>query len=889
MSRVFQVGLSAARATTRAPLARRAFSTAAQAAIDRIKSADLEKFDQRRAAEEIQNLTSHTKDKFGGALPSPFASDTGSTLVPETLAAKIWRNAVLLQNGFDPKHIEEARGAIRSLFADSKNPIKSEREEAVRSMKVYFTSSTTQANKVAVSCVSNINSEFGDIAIAAHNSHVFLHEVGQPAEKVFPENKVTGKLTVADLDKAAAHYEGALGKRIKILHLDQPTNGDYFYTEEELKSLSTWAHAKGIPVSMDVERVVNFLPGRYDSYHDLTVKCGIDVVTLGMQKNGGARSSAVVVLDEKYLSDREHLDRRAVAFFKKIGNVTNNRTFITSGWKEMVEGGLYQKNAAKANAHAKRIAEVIKNFTFDEKLLEIQNYPLTTNMIFAKFPRDFVNFFNSFTKEIGDGHLQLMPDRNGVTRIVGAHDTMEVETDHFIECLTNAYEKYSAKKRGDEVKVEDVKIEIGEVKDLDPAFTAEEIGSVAAAIVAKVSDAVIVSGNGRNGVSRKFSPSGEAPIDPAVITRMIIGNTAGYHLPYGDDDVTHEAKDRLRKVFQLSPDIPMPIAFTSSKDQAISCVMQFLKATDESVVLVSQGSASEHLRFGRNVKPLDLSGDYQKMDKLDPRGVEAILSYHNTNRGKHVPLVAGVMIQQPTQSGYVYTPEEIEKISGIAHKHNVPVIMQTIGFSYHLAKTGETYKKYTTDCGVDACTVGFQGLGGSLSSAVVVLNPSLLPFRSDDHLNLQIFVDRTVKENGGKQSDSSTLVTGWSTMLEEDRWRANANKANASVEKIISALREVGVEFENKNPAHNIIALRLSEKALKNLNESGYEFKMDRESGYVKIRVPYSASGEEVDKFIIDVSNARAAGLPATAVDAKREEVQKVAKVEGVGVLRDAR
>lgn len=880
MSKAFQFGLSA--------LARRAVSTVAREAVERIRADDLKSFNQQRASVKIADLTLHTKDKSGGKLPFPFASDTGSTFSAETLAAKIWRNAVLSRNGFDPKPIEEAKNAIRSLFADSKNPIKSEREEAVRSMKVYFTSSTTQANKVAVSCISNINSEFGDIAIAAHNSHVFMHEVGQPAEKVFPEDKITGKLTVADLDKAAAHYEGTLGKRIKILHLDQPTNGDYFYTEEELKALSSWAHAKGIPVSMDVERVVNFLPSRYDSYHDLTVKCGIDVVTLGMQKNGGARSSAVVVLNEKYLEDREHLDRRAIAFFRGIGNVTNNRTFITAGWKEMVEGGLYQKNAAKANGHAQRIAEVIKDFTFDEKPLEIQNYPLTTNMIFTKFPRDFVNFFNSFTKENGNGHLQLMPDRYGVTRIVTAHDTMDVETDHFIACITNAYKKYSAKKRGEEVTVKDVKIEF---EDSGPAFTPEEVRAVATEIVAKVSDAVAASGNGRNGVSRKFSPSGEAPLDPAVMAEMIINNTEGYHPPYGDDEVTRDAKNRLRKIFQLSPDAPsMPIAFTSSKDQAISCVMQFLKATDESVVLVSQGSASEHLRFGRNVKPLELSGDYQKMDKLDPNGIDAVLKFHNTNSGKHVPLIAGVMIQQPTQSGYVYTPEEIKEISVVAHKYNVPVIMQTIGFSYHLASTGEPYKQYTTDCGVDACTIGFQGLGGSLSSAVIVLNPALLPFRSDDQTNLQIFADRTVKENGGKQSDSSTLVTGWSTMLEEERWRINANRANASVKKIISALREDGVKFENENPAHNIIALRLSEKALKNLNESGYEFKIDRESGYTKIRVPYSASDEEVEKLIADVSKARAVELPAVTVIPKKEEAERVVGVSSVlRELRDGR
>jgi threonine aldolase len=450
--------------------------------------------------------------------------------------------------------------------------------------------------------------------------------------------------------------------------------------------------------------------------------------------------------------------------------------------------------------------------------------------------------------------------------------------------LKNAYEKYSAKKRGEEVvAAEGVKLDFVEEEKTDATFTAEEIAAIAEAIVSKVSG---VSKNGRNGVSRKLSPTGEAPIDPAVVTRMIINNVAGYHLPYGDDDVTHEAKNLLRRVFQLSPDIPMPVAFTSSKDQAITCVIQFLKATDESMVLVSQGSASEHLKFGRNVKPLETSGDYKKTDKLDPRGIEAVLNFHNTNLGKHVPLIAGVMIQQPTASGYVYTPEEIKEISVIAHKHNVPVIMQTIGFAYHLAKTGESYKQYTTDCGIDACTIGFQGLGGSLSSALVVLNPTFLPFRSDDHVKLQIFADRTVKENGGKQSDSSTLVNGWQVMLEEELWRTNANKANAHVVKIISALRESGVKFENENPSHNIIALRLSEKDLKCLNESGYEFKMDKESGYAKVRVSYSASDEDIDKFISDVEKAKVAELPASSVTAGAM-VSRVASV--TPALRDDR
>ena len=813
------------------------------------------------------------KNKF------PFASDTGSHIDKNPIMDLIYNNTILSVTGDTKNIIREEKESIKTLFLKP-GISEDEKYDEMNKMHVFNTSSSTQANKVSITAIGNVNPINGEIALASENSHVFHFEVGQPAEKVIPQDNITGKLTIEDLEKSLDYYENQLGKKVKILHLDQPTKGDHFYNEDELKALTKWAHDKNIPVSMDVERLVNYLPIKgYDSYYEYTKGCEIDIVTLGMQKNGGARSSSSIVLSEKYISDPNNIEKRTNAFLRTMGGVTNHPTLIISGWKEMIENKQYLNNAIKANENTHRIADAIVDFKFENEKIHIQNYPLTTNMIFAKFPRKFVKKFNELTSSNSEtSHLKLSPDRNGTTRIVAAFDTKESEVNQFISLLQETYKIYKNELNEDiqedysnpieqknkisklplalelpleelssEIKKEEIDDVVNTIEKIDPIET-NEIKEVLKLLIDKAAESIEAS----NPKTPSKITNDEAPIDSSIIAEMFIENSKSYHPPYGGDEITRESEECIRKLFgKLSTN--SPVVFTSSKAQAINAGMQFLEITRNSAVIVSEGSLPEHSTFNRNVKAVELQGDYKKTDKLDPKSVNALLDFHNSGeRGQHVPLLTAVFIQQPTSKGYVYTPEEIKELVLVTHQHDVPVVMDMSGFSYHLARTGENYKKYSTDCGVDACTIGLSGLGGGKSSAIVILNSKHLTLESQ---NVETILNRTVKENGGKQSGSASLVGGWREITKNELWRENANKVNKILDIMIPEFQNLGMEIQNDNPSNNIIYAKIPDKALKFLEEKGYEFKKNTE-GFARIKIHYNLKESEAINVISDFKEA---------------------------------
>lgn len=819
-----------------------------------IKSQDPKKVNFDYLAKEIGKLSVETARRQtldGKRTPYKFASDTGS-VIDDTVMAKKIRNSLWMHVlGPNPILIEQAKNAVKKLFVGESWLTQKDEEAAMDKMTVTFTSSSTQANKILIGCIGNVNSANGEIALASPHSHIFGFEIGQSAEKVNLTDKVTGKMTVDDLKRADEKYN-ALGKRTKVIHIDQPTNGDFFYSEKELKQITEWAHSRGIPVTMDIERLVNYLPKIGADYHQFTVGCGIDAVTLGMQKNGGARSSTTIILDRTYLDTPSKIDQRLEAYLKVIGDVSDNKIFISSGWEDMIADKRYLTNANSANEKASLLADLISGMKLKpadnpnlREAVKIQNNPLTTNMIFAKLPRDFVMIFNRLCL---DNHhpYRLIPDRYNTTRIVTSYDIPEAEITSFGKLLTEAYLKYHERQPA----VEDTTL----ASAPQEPRTLPELTEILKALMEKTKEAILEQSKGTTMINRKFTHP-ERPVSEDVLIRMFENNATGYHAPYGDDEVSQESRAILRQLFATDD---LPVVFTSSKHQSITCVMQYLKSTDHSNILVSANSYTEHCKYGRPIKALELSGEFEKTDKLDPKGVDALLSFHNSNNGKHVPLLTGVMIEQPTSKGYVYTPQEIKDIVVVAKKHLVPVVLQTSAFTYHLAKTNGTYKEYSTDCGVDVCTIGMSGVGGGPSSAIVVLNPTFLPYDNPEHLS--VMLNRTVKENGGKQSDSATLAAGWKEVLENDKWHVNAKKVVGNIKKIFDEIKNYEfdgkpIEFLNDDPAHNVISAKLPDKFLKILNKRGYEFKFDHQ-GYIRCQVPYNLRDEEVDKFVGDFKAA---------------------------------
>ena len=346
---------------------------------------------------------------------------------------------------------------------------------------VDFTISTSQANKVATSLFTN---EFKYV-FCTETSHIVLHEVGQRA-KIWQTNG--NKFTAQDIKNIAVLVK----KTISTIHspvpvmiwLDQPTNGDKFYSKEEILEISRIAHENNLAVGMDCERLIGYLCKNNQEYH--TYSSLVDIITLGTQKNGGPLSSTVIINTTPYIINLlagnspdpvPYLQRILGASIKASGGIQSNRRMITAGYDVMFETSEQGKlsiqfeNGHKANNHIKDVEQYLLNTQklhnkvmsklendpslindFNEKLvnfvktdlhldsqtlnkilpqLKLQNTKqmnwneIQSNMMFISgFPNYLTQIFSAY-------NISTSPDRNGVTRLVAPYSLNDLSKQKF--------------------------------------------------------------------------------------------------------------------------------------------------------------------------------------------------------------------------------------------------------------------------------------------------------------------------------------------------------------------------------------------------------------------------------------------------------------------------
>lgn len=70
----------------------------------------------------------------------------------------------------------------------------------------------------------------------------------------------------------------------RALYISQCTELGTIYTPEELKRLTDFAHLNGMYVHMDGARIANACAALHLSLKELTVDCGIDILSFGRTK-----------------------------------------------------------------------------------------------------------------------------------------------------------------------------------------------------------------------------------------------------------------------------------------------------------------------------------------------------------------------------------------------------------------------------------------------------------------------------------------------------------------------------------------------------------------------------------------------------------------------------
>jgi threonine aldolase len=198
--------------------------------------------------------------------------------------------------------------------------------------------------------------------------------------------------------------------------LTQATDLGAVYSLDEIRGVAEVAKARGLKLHMDGARFANATARLGCSPAEPTWRSGIDIMSFGATKNGGALCDAIVVFAP------EIADIVAVQL-RRAGQVWSKMRFASAQLIAYVENGLWLDMARASNAIAARIAAGLRELP-DARLLA----PVEANEIFLELPSTTMDALET------DG-FQFYRRSRSLARFVCRFDTTEAEADALVAAL----------------------------------------------------------------------------------------------------------------------------------------------------------------------------------------------------------------------------------------------------------------------------------------------------------------------------------------------------------------------------------------------------------------------------------------------------------------------
>jgi threonine aldolase len=263
----------------------------------------------------------------------------------------------------------------------------------------------------------------------------------------------------------------------------------------------------------------------------------------------------------------------------------------------------------------------------------------------------------------------------------------------------------------------------------------------------------------------------------APILEAIVRHNGGAMPAYGADPLTLGLTPRFRALFQHEDLAVFPVATGTAANALALAVMVppfgLCLCHEEAHVMEDECGAPEFYTHGAKLHGLPGTGG-----KIAPDTLDGFLS-GLTRHVKQMPPRA-LTLSQLTESGQVYTVEEIAALCRIAHGHGLTVHMDGARFANALSALGCSPAEMTWRAGIDILSFGASKNGALAAEAILV-------FRQD----LADTLEYRRKRAGHILSKGRFLAAQLEAYLADDHWLANAAHANRMAARLAEGLGRI--------------------------------------------------------------------------------------------------
>jgi threonine aldolase len=228
------------------------------------------------------------------------------------------------------------------------------REHLGKECEVYFAFNGTAANVLSISGVTRP----WNSVITASTAHIEQDECGAPEKltgcKVLTVDTADGKITSDMLVKHMHGFDFEHHSQPKVISITQSTEMGTVYTQDEIKSLSAFAHEKKMLLHMDGARLANAAVFLDLPFKEFTTNCGVDVLSFGGTKNGMMYGEAVCFLHPGLSEDFKYIRKQSMQLASKM-------RFISAQYIAYFKNDLWKRCASHSNNMARLLYESVKD------------------------------------------------------------------------------------------------------------------------------------------------------------------------------------------------------------------------------------------------------------------------------------------------------------------------------------------------------------------------------------------------------------------------------------------------------------------------------------------------------------------------------------------------
>ena len=325
---------------------------------------------------------------------------------------------------------------------------------------------------------------------------------------------------------------------------------------------------------------------------------------------------------------------------------------------------------------------------------------------------------------------------------------------------------------------------------------------------------------------------------PDVMRRLLETNleqTVGY----GSDPYTQRAKDLIRKACGVPE---AGVHFLVGGTQTNSTVIDGLLRQHEGVIAAETAHINVHESGAIEATGHKVLTLPQHNGKLEAEEVEKyITDFYRDETYEHMVAPGMVYISHPTELGTLYSLDELEKLSTVCRRANIPLYMDGARLGYGLA--AENTEVTLTDIArlCDVFYIGGTKVGALFGEAVVAPDPKRLP---------HFFP--LIKQHGALLAKGRLLGIQFETLFTDHLYERMGKHAVRLALKLKEAFKSKGYKLQLDSPTNQQFVCLPNETIDQLLQHATFELWGPRgeKETVVRFVTSWATREEDVDAFI---------------------------------------